>query len=234
MSTERAALVPVVGPPGLEPAPRAMLRDTVYESLKALLMDHDLEPGEKLSIDGLARQLQVSATPVRESLSRLESDGLVVKRANTGYTVTPILDSRSFEDMCEIRLLLEPPAAAKAARRASDDEIENMRRIVVAMQPVGSGDRYAAYRRFAALDTQFHDAVATTAGNPLLTEALRRLHAHTHGFRLYYRHGIAATALSEHAEVMDAVAARNPRGAEVAMRRHLVASRKRLREAFAS
>ncbi|NUS84410.1 MAG: GntR family transcriptional regulator, partial [Streptomyces sp.] len=53
------------------------LTDRVYESVKAMIMDHEIAPGARVSIEGLARQLNVSATPVREALARLESERLV-------------------------------------------------------------------------------------------------------------------------------------------------------------
>jgi DNA-binding transcriptional MocR family regulator len=72
-------------------APRLMLRESVYESTNRLLMDADLQPGTRLSIDGLSRALQVSPTPVREALFRCEAEGLVVRRPNAVYTVAQTL-----------------------------------------------------------------------------------------------------------------------------------------------
>ncbi|MDQ1690891.1 MAG: hypothetical protein QOD87_999, partial [Pseudonocardiales bacterium] len=55
---------------------RPSLSDDVYEAIKALIMNHAIAPGSRLSIDQLARDLAVSPTPIREALARLESDGL--------------------------------------------------------------------------------------------------------------------------------------------------------------
>src|SRR4051812_5975759 len=71
---------------------RSVLADRVYELIKVKLMDNVVEPGARLSIDALSREMDVSATPIREALARLESDGLVVKRAHRGYTAAPRLD----------------------------------------------------------------------------------------------------------------------------------------------
>ena len=99
------------------------IRESVFQSLMALLMDHRLEPGTKLSIDGLARELDVSQTPVREALARCESEGLVVRRPNAGYLVAPLLDRAGLDDLYDIRLLLEPAAADRAARYATAAEL---------------------------------------------------------------------------------------------------------------
>ncbi|MEU4184036.1 GntR family transcriptional regulator, partial [Micrococcus luteus] len=66
---------------------RQILTDGAYETIKELVMDNQLEPGERINIEELARQLEISTTPVREALARLESDGLVHKRPLTGYAV---------------------------------------------------------------------------------------------------------------------------------------------------
>ncbi len=92
---------------------RQIVTDGAYEALQRMIMDHEVEPGERLNMEELARQLDVSATPDREALARLESDGLVTRRALSGYAVAPFLTSDSLGYLFEIRHLLEPPAAAR-------------------------------------------------------------------------------------------------------------------------
>src|SRR5919202_2566625 len=99
----------------MRPLRRLTLTDDVYEAVKSLIMDHRLAPGERVTIDALARQLEVSPTPVREALARLEADGLVRKRPLAGYTATPLLTRAEFEELFEMRMLLEPAAARRAA-----------------------------------------------------------------------------------------------------------------------
>src|SRR6266700_3458122 len=75
---------------------------------------------ERINIDEIARELDVSGTPVREALARLESEGLVSRLPLRGYRVTELLTRDEVEDMYGLRLLLEPPSAAKAATVMSD------------------------------------------------------------------------------------------------------------------
>ncbi|MGV9935585.1 GntR family transcriptional regulator [Streptomyces olivaceoviridis] len=98
---------------------RTSVRESVFQALMALLMDHALKPGAKLSIDGLARELGVSQTPVREALARCESEGPVVRRPDVGYLAAPLLDQAGLNDLYDIRLLLEPAAAERATRLPS-------------------------------------------------------------------------------------------------------------------
>lgn len=218
--------------PKLERAPRLMLRESVYESVKRLLMDADLQPGARLSIDGLSRDLQVSATPVREALFRCEAEGLVVRRPNAGYLVAPLLDRQGLLDLYDLRLLLEPAAAARAATNATPSEVRSMEDAVGLMTPAVHGDDYEAYREFAAQDTTLHLTIAGASGNPLIAETLTRLRTHTHTYRLYFHHGIAEVTVAEHQAIIAAVLDHDPDAAEKAMRAHLEASRTRLLSAY--
>ncbi|MGY5036823.1 GntR family transcriptional regulator [Streptomyces sp. 900116325] len=78
-----------------------------------------IDPGSRVTIDVLARELGVSQTPIRDTLSRMEAEGLVVRVPNAGYRFTPQITRHRFEDMLELRLLLEPAAARRSAERAS-------------------------------------------------------------------------------------------------------------------
>jgi DNA-binding GntR family transcriptional regulator len=99
-------------------AGKRTLADEAYSRLKSRIMRSELAPGAKLSIDGLAKQLAFSHTPIREALARLESEGLLARRPLSGYTVEPLLSATEFADLFEIRMLLEPLAARRAAERA--------------------------------------------------------------------------------------------------------------------
>ncbi|GAA0931322.1 GntR family transcriptional regulator [Kribbella koreensis] len=219
-------------PPRLRPAPRLMLRESVYEALKRLLMDNALEPGARLSIDGLARELQVSQTPVREALFRCEAEGLVVRRPNAGYLVAPLLGRDALLDLYDLRLLLEPTAAARAATNATDRDRRDIDDAVRAMAPAVHGDSYQAYREFAEEDAKLHGTIASAGGNPLIADTLDRLRAHVHTYRLYFRHGIAEVTTSEHEAISDRIRAHDAAGAEQAMRAHLENSRTRLLTAY--
>jgi len=222
----------VAEPRKLTPAPRLMLRESVYEAVKGLLMDHDTEPGSKLSIDGIARDLQVSPTPVREALFRCEAEGLVVRKPNTGYVVAPLLNEKQLDDLYDIRLLLEPASARRAATSASTQELADIQAAAASMTPTLAGDTYDAYREFATQDAQFHAAIATASGNPLIAETLERLRAHTHGYRLFFRRELARTVIDEHMAVINGLLAKDAQAAETAMRGHLEASRARLHDAY--
>ena len=218
------------------PPSRQTLTDSVYEAVTELVVDQHIEAGARVNIDLVARQLNVSPTPVREALARLEMDGLVIKEPLRGYTVTAMLDTKSLNDLYDVRRLLEPFAARRAAERRDDKvvrtldlELDGMRRIVTTNNASADG-AFHDYRAFTLQDARFHEAIAGTSGNILLSDTLRRLRSHLRLYRLYHRYyatDIGTATVIEHESILDAIRAGDGGGAEVAMLDHINRSRDR-------
>lgn len=211
---------------------RGRLADEVYDRLLTQMMSQRIDPGSRVTIDVLARELGVSQTPIRDALNRMEADGLVVRIPHAGYRVPPQITRERFEDMVEIRLLLEPAAARHAAERASADQVARLRRMLDDMAELVEGGTPLAYGAFGLRDAAFHDLVAESAGNVVVREALARLHTHVHLFRLLYDTQVTYLAMGEHDEVLAAIAARDPDAAAFAMRQHIMLSGERFRRLF--
>jgi DNA-binding GntR family transcriptional regulator len=221
-----------VTPPRVLPQ-RQALADSVYEAIKAMVMDHQIQPGARVGIEALGRALEVSPTPVREALARLEADGLVTKRSLAGYRATDLLTFEGIQELFEMRMLLEPPAAALAAERATEAQLDHMEELMEQMRDEPEeGESYAVYGRFAALDQQFHDALAAASGRGLLADAVERLHAHLHIFRLSAITGAGPATVAEHERILRALLRRSPDRAAQAMQDHLRSSLERQRCCF--
>src|SRR3712207_531109 len=78
---------------------RRVLADDVYEQIRGLIMSDGIAPGARVNIDEIARQLDVSPTPVREALARLESEELVSRLPLRGYRVTDLLNRKQVDDL---------------------------------------------------------------------------------------------------------------------------------------
>jgi len=209
---------------------RSTLGDDVYGTLRAAVLEHTLAPGDRVNIDALSRELEVSPTPVREALARLESEGLVRKRALAGYTVSPLLTLAEFHDMFDMRLLLECAAARWAAERATDGQRAQL--VIEAARTVEGGDGHAWHAAFTALDAHLHDLVAQASASPLLRDGITRLHAHLHLHRRYFPYAQTAVTNDEHQRLAEAIRDHDADRAESAMRLHLTLARERHLVAF--
>jgi DNA-binding GntR family transcriptional regulator len=213
-------------------ARKSRLADEVYDTLLGRLMSHRMPPGARVNIDALARELGVSQTPIRDALSRLEADGLLVRTHLAGYRVAPKLTREQFEQLVEFRLLVEPTAARLAAERMSPEQLAELPRLAATMTNPTQGDRHQAYAIFAQQDAAFHALIAAGSGNRIIHDSLARLHIHVHLFRLLFDARVTTEAIDEHAEVLEAIVKRDPGAAAFAMRRHLLRSADRFRQIY--
>ncbi|MGV8853090.1 MAG: GntR family transcriptional regulator [Devosia sp.] len=205
----------------------ARLGDEVYSAIFGRIMSLEIAPGTRISVDAVARHLGVSQTPIREALTRLEAEGLVIKTHLVGYSAAPQLSPAQLAELYELRLLLEPFAARKCATAMSQSGIEHLAGLCVEMEELAQSEGLNAYAQFAQIDMAFHDQIAASAGNGLVVEALARLHTHVHLFRLVFNARATDTAVAEHAAILEAIRARDPDIAEAAMRSHIEQSRTR-------
>jgi DNA-binding GntR family transcriptional regulator len=210
---------------------RRSLTDDVHESMTALIMDHAIAPNTKINIDEIARQLNVSPTPVREALARLEEASLVRKESLRGYFTTPLLTRPELEDLYEFRRLLEPWAAARAATTGDEAGRHRLHEELRVGTELPRGSDYESYKTLTAHDQRFHSIVFELAGNHVMHDAFQRTHCHLHLFRLFYGRTFASPAVDEHRVVADAVAASDPERASAAMHAHIEASYERLKNA---
>ncbi len=213
---------------------RTSLGDQVYERLLSDLISLKVSPGSRIAVDALVREMGVSQTPIRAALIRLESDGLVVKTHNVGYSAAPMPTRERFDQIYEMRLLLEPFAAAKTALNMTEASRRQLAAIEQSMARPTSSDVKLAYGKFALQDSSFHAWIAERSGNELAADALARLYAHTHLFRLRFHSQVTEEAIAEHAEIVAALFAGDPDGSRDAMRSHIERSRARMAPFFAN
>ncbi|AMY70497.1 GntR family transcriptional regulator [Frigidibacter mobilis] len=211
----------------------ASVVDGVYDNIYERLMSLEIPPRARIPIDVIARDLNVSQTPVREALSRLEREGLVCKAHLIGYSAAPQLSRKQFDDLYTFRLLLEPEGARLAAVNMTADSLKQLEEVAADMghgeQPV---DRTSRYSRFARADGHFHDAILAVAGNEVIRSTLFNQHVHLHIFRLMFHTRVTQEALEEHESLLSAFRAGDGAAAEAAMREHILRSQDRLLAAF--
>jgi DNA-binding GntR family transcriptional regulator len=206
---------------------RQPLARSVYQLVTEMLLTNGLPPGARLSIEDLARNLGVSQTPVREALAGVEADGLIIKEPGRSYRVAPMMTIDQVRELTELRLLLEPAVAAKAARHSNTAAVTELRTLARSMR-TGKATEGTTSRDDMEHDAAFHQRIAVLAGNGVIAETLQRLRGHVHTYRLHYNAGPATTTRKEHLAIVKAIADRDPVAADAAMRAHLTNAQDRM------
>lgn len=215
-----------------KPISRHGLAEEAYEAIFAQLMALKIPPGSRITVDNLARELNVSQTPIREALGRLEGEGLVIKTHLIGYSAAPQIPRRRFDELYDLRLLLEPEAAQRAAQRMDGKRLAILQEVAGVMSRREGGDERFRYSAFARQDAVFHDRILEFAGNELIRQTLAHQHTHFHIFRLMFHSRVTEEALDEHEALLVAFADGDDKAARRAMRDHIERSRDRLLPAF--
>lgn len=202
---------------------REVLADHVYAELLASLMDGRLVPGAVVSIDGTARELDVSPTPVREALARLEHTGMVRRVALKGYRVAPVFTQEDFAELMEARLEIEPVNARLACERINQHGLAELEQAVEDLKSAPRGPSFAEFKDYLEADERFHQLIARQTGNQFMEAAYSALGGQVQRFRLFGGVGItdAEHAIAEHQAVLDAVSTGDPDKAAAAMADHI-------------
>jgi DNA-binding GntR family transcriptional regulator len=202
-----------------------------YATLRAMILDGELAPDERINIDAVSRRLEISQTPVREALQRLEGDNLVVYSPGRGYSTTPLLGPEELRALFEFRLLVEPWAARSAAVDRLANPGRALRSEVDALEEAirKGGDMR---QLLVAHDTRFHDLILEAAGNAVVRQAFQQTHCHLHTFRLYPADVGGDRTVEEHTEIAAAITSCDAAGAAAAMSKHVFNSYDRFAQAY--
>lgn len=216
MATKRTTRRP---PAHAEPVEESSMSrvEQAYEHIRQAILSHQLKPGDRLREADLAEIIGVSRTPLREALARLESDGLIVNDPARGLAVMQ-LDYNMVGELYFIREVLEGTAARLAAQHASEVELTIIDEICDQYRRA-MGDEAALSMR----NRQFHEALYRCAHNRYLVKTLNGLHDALAllGGSMLSDPKRAEQTLHEHAEIVEAIKARDPDAAEQATRRHI-------------
>jgi DNA-binding GntR family transcriptional regulator len=182
------------------------------------ILDGDLEPGTRLREESLAATYSVSRTPIREALLLLSGTGLVALERNRGARVLA-LTAADVAEIYQVRGVLEAEAAALAATRINDEQLDELDRSCDEL----AGLHDAAAARQLEADMAFHYAIAAIAGNAHLQGMIRQVCAVPEAYRSFmaYTSADMATAEAQHRAVAAALRAGHQKNAAQAMRGHV-------------
>jgi DNA-binding GntR family transcriptional regulator len=200
---------------------QSRLSSRAYDELLRLILDTTLPPGSYLSERDIAARLDMSRTPVREAFLLLENDGLLARLgSNRGYYVKE-RRIEDFIDALEVRLILEPEAASRAAGHLPLTEIAAFRARVEALIDSAQSGTGVARSASRALDDALHDAIVRATGNRQLAEIVASLRRRTVVFDIQSLPERAVDSCREHLAILDALEKGDADGAGAAMATHL-------------
>ena len=204
------------------------LHDDVAARLRERIFAGELPPGTFLDEPVLAQQLEISRTPLREALKVLTAEGLVRHEPRRGCFVNEVTE-QDLDEIFPVLALLEGRCARDAALNATDADLQELESLHDKL------NRHAKARRitdYYAANFAIHEAIITLANNRWLALVIGDLRKIVKLARLQQLHapGRLDQSLSEHMAMFAALKARDPEGAEAAMRTHLTRQRVALRE----
>lgn len=197
---------------------RASVVPQIYDRLRELIVELHLKPRESISKGELAKQFGVSETPVREALLRLEEEGLVVIKPQSGTYVAPI-DVDHAAEARFFRLSVEIEVVKQLCQRG-DEHLSELRSILAHQHfHCANGNREG----FSREDSAFHMAMYRMVGVGGLWRSVRSMRAHLTRLRMLDipEPGTMDSIIREHEAIFEAICARDPSAGETAVRRHL-------------
>src|SRR5690349_19760141 len=187
-----------------------MAQPRVRDLLEEAILEGELKPGERLRAEALAQRFGTSRTPIREALLQLEARGLVEVEPNRG-AVVKTFDRDDLQDLYEVRALIEPHAAARAATRITASQIAELERLC------DEEDQLVA-------NEAFHRIILEAAESPRLIVAMRAATGIPRTFRSAFWHDARQReeSLMCHRRLVTAFKARDVQLAESVMRFHIL------------
>lgn len=202
----------------LNPLKLLPVREMVASTLRKAIWSRDLKEGDDLTLEGIARQLGVSSTPVREAFQMLAADGLIRLRPNKGAVVLGIT-RKTIIDHYGARAILEREAAAAVCRNGADltEIIEAYRRADEALERNDSSG-------YSDFNQAFHTAIWEAAGNAKIKALLSSMWNGLSMGHKVTQEEYARISMREHKDLLDALMARDEEKAKRLMNDHIVRS----------
>jgi DNA-binding GntR family transcriptional regulator len=204
---------------------QSTFRDLAYAALKRAITAMDIyDHAQEIRLDErrLSEGLGVSRTPIREAMTLLEQEGFVRTLPRRGIYVVR-KTKREIVEMITVMAALESMAARRAAERAADVEIADLRRLMAEFRTDPDGaDRGERLAEYSDANIAFHQAIITMSGCALLAEMTENLFIHMRAIRkiTIHQENRAARSIVDHMAIIEALERRDPELAERLAREH--------------
>jgi DNA-binding GntR family transcriptional regulator len=204
------------------------INEQVYAILKRRIIERRVPAGAKLDINAIAEELGVSRMPVVDTLTRLETEGLVERRNRVGTFVTP-LNRAKYEEIYAARGMIEQWAASRIISRITDAEITALRQILNHTQTMLDNvtEETFDYQKYSEADGLFHLSLIKLCGNSYVTNFYTSLNSHVQILRVLSLGALQRSQETqlEHEAILQAYQDRDVNKVETAQATHLEKSR---------
>jgi DNA-binding GntR family transcriptional regulator len=192
-----------------------VLSSKVYAALREMIAHHRFQPGTRLNVEKISKELEVSRTPVWEAVRRLQQEGLLENIPYRGVFMVEMTLERALE-LYQIREVLEGLAARLAAAASNGKILAKMDEILEVQSKVIQRGDLLGYSRS---DFEFHSLIHRMSRNAVLQEMLDSLRAKMQPVTMEVR-SILPRLYEDHLEMMEALRSRDPEKSERILRRH--------------
>lgn len=216
----------------LEPLDVLSLRDRIEKQILDIILEGKFKPGDRLVESAIADGLGVSRAPVREALSALEREGIVINIPRRGHFVMEFTD-KDIEEIYSLRLILERGALERAIDRMTEEDVAAMQQVV---DRIGDAIRQGRDPRTMVMyDLSFHDLICRTADHSRLYSAWNSMRLQT-----YLLIGVTSTTRFDypdqpkefHQRILDAIVDRDLERADAYLTEHIRDAQRRARTAL--
>lgn len=199
---------------------RPNLRDQVYDFVKNMIIMREIKPDEKINEEQLAERLRVSRTPIRETLCRLENEGIVKVIPRRGAFVVKQCKERVIE-ILQIREVLEGLVARLVTQNGDEKALNKLKRSLERIS--STAEENAHLQKYTNADVEFHSLLLDASNNFMLQNMMGIVNAHLQIIRLrtVVLPGRAKRTVEEHYKVLEAIEKGDARAAERLMRKHI-------------
>lgn len=198
--------------------------DQAYRGIMDLVLDHELRPGERTSVSILASRLNLGRTPVKEAITRLQTEGVLSVSGRSGTTVNQISRTQT-EQLFALRQVLEDFAAGSAVKNVSSEQLRRLRGLLHEMGQYGAGhNSLRSTADFVRANVAFHALIVEATGNPFLIRFYAQLQMQLQIVAYLVQRGFDPNAVEqrqrEHSAIVKALAARDAKQLKAALRSH--------------
>lgn len=205
--------------------------DSAYDYIKEKIINGAYPPLSDLSEDKLQEELNVSRTPVREAILRLEKEDFVYVYPRKGIIVTDVTRDL-IEDVYEIRELIEPRMVTSTMHLAKREWLLDIKKRF--LEPPGNMSREELRQYYIDLDTELHINIIDGCSNRYMRRLMKNIYDQNQRLRMSCSNpdGEDDSAIAEHVQIVDAILKRDKKKLEEVLIIHLKESKKRTIQTF--